>query len=86
MRSRISSAYIVSMLLLAACTDREPPGGPSLGRQGLNLQAGAFSGVPAVPVELPPRPRPWDTDDQALVDAVAAGDNHESRWSKVWEG
>jgi hypothetical protein len=39
-----------------------------------------------VPVELPPRPRPWDTDDQALVDAVAAGDNHESRWSKVWEG
>jgi len=79
MRIRYSAASVflftsIQSLASTACTDRDSPGGPTLSRQGPG--GAAFVDIPAVPVELPPHPRPWDTDDQALVEAVAAGDNH----------
>lgn len=77
MRHRTSSACVASLLLAAACTDREPPSGPSLSRQGADTTAaGGFADVPAVPVQLPPQPRAWDTDEQALIDAVASGEGY----------
>lgn len=42
----------------------------------LSAMAPDLSDIPAVDMDLPPSPRPWDTDDAALVEALAEEDGH----------
>jgi len=65
-------------VFVAACTDSTPTAGPLLSGRGSSgaVDAPQFRDVSGVEVPLPPWGRAWDTDDQALVNAVAAGDGY----------
>ncbi|MGH7575551.1 MAG: S8 family serine peptidase [Longimicrobiales bacterium] len=70
-----SSLWIVALaVLFAACS--EEPTRLSLPADDLaRFNQAVAPNVPEVRIDLPVQPRAWDTDDQALVAAIAAGEN-----------
>src|SRR5688500_4214233 len=77
-------AFTRSVLLLAfaaACADQPTVPRMAVDDESAASAAGAANGrsprdVPAVRIDLPPAPRPWDSDPAALSQAVFAGSGY----------
>jgi subtilisin family serine protease len=62
-------------LFAGACSDQpiQPPNEPLISFPLFSEGVGLVD-VPAVDIDLPLEPRPWDNNDQALIDAITAGE------------
>jgi len=69
---------LAAMAGLSACSDSPTVPEQQQPRKVFRLSArtGEPVDVPAVRMDLPPAPRPWDTSDSALIAAIAAEDGH----------
>lgn len=78
-RQALKTAIVASVFsVVYGCGDQlTPPGADTpQPRSSVASAFGALEDVPAVTMDLPPSPRPWDTDDAALVAALKAEDGH----------
>ena len=81
-RARGAPAFARSMLLLmaaAACSDLpSSPGAPAPGETAPSFSAAARAprDVPAVHIDLPASPRPWDQDPAALESAMVTASGY----------
>lgn len=72
------AAGMVATLSLACSDEPTQPPPPSGDDPDVLFSFGpavAPTDVPEVRIDLPPEPRAWDTDDQALIEAIAAGES-----------
>lgn len=71
-------ATLMALSVLTACSDLPSPptadGDAAALRSG--IPAAQVQDVPAVTIDLPPEPRPWDTSAVALEQAIAEEDGH----------
>jgi subtilisin family serine protease len=75
-RSAFKTAIAASIVFsLYGCADEPTAPQPDIPQsRSVASSFGLLQDVPAVTMDLPPSPRPWDTDDAALVAALAAED------------
>jgi len=74
-RSVVTFLMSGAAIAVSGCLDQPTTPTPDTPQQAwLSAIPTQARDVPAVEIDLPPEPRPWDTSDAALVDAVAAED------------
>ncbi len=78
-RTRVASAVaaLTAVIVTASCVDQPSEPGTDLPNQPFQSARPAQAvDVPAVSIDRPPTPRPWDTSDSALVQALTEQDGH----------
>lgn len=76
--TRLALPLFLMAFPLGCYDEPEPTEAVQLGTAASNVVAamGELHDVPAVMMDLPPQPRPWDTSAVALEDALAEADGH----------
>jgi len=73
-RSAVAAAALVALI---GCTDRSTLPAVTEGSRIANATAfGALQDIPAVTMDMPRVPRPWDSNDAALVSVLEQEDGH----------
>lgn len=73
---RVLALFSSILIGLVACSDGPTEGIPASGSPASAPMSMQVGDVPAVTMDLPPEPRPWDTSESALAAAVAEQDGH----------